>query len=126
MNTEKSTPKETFNFSALFFFLLSVGSVFCSLMCLDEAKNTEGILIALYAVAFLLISIWNTRSSFYPVITGLFVYLAFTITLTYYFHKVIMGGVGFLSPYIYLLLGLLSITYFLLHGYQKEKSENAS
>ncbi|MDB5257856.1 MAG: hypothetical protein JWM14_2551 [Chitinophagaceae bacterium] len=120
--TENTLHENPLKASTLFLFALFIGSTFCSILCLDETKITEGILVGSCGLAFLLLTIWSNRSYFYPVVVGFFFYTVFIGTLIYFFPKIVMEGVGILSPYIYLMLGFLAFIYLISYEYKKKQS----
>ena len=119
---KKSPLDETLKVSTLLLFALFIGSTFCSILCLDENKINEGCFLGFYGFSFLLLTLWSDRSFFYPVVVGSVFYTALVITSVYFFPKVIMEGIGILSPYIYLMLGFLAFIYLISYEYKKRKT----
>jgi hypothetical protein len=124
--TKNPLLEETLKVSTLFLFILFIASTFCSILCLDENKVTEGIILGSCGLAFLLLTMWSNRSPFYPVVVGFVFYTALIVTLAYFFPKIIMEGIGVLSPYIYLMLGFLAFIYLISQEYKKIKTPDAT
>ncbi|MDF2456607.1 MAG: hypothetical protein K0R51_2600 [Cytophagaceae bacterium] len=119
--TKDITTQENLKASSLLFFSLFIGCSFCSILCIDENKTLPGSLLAGYAVAFLVLTIWSNNKRFYPLLVGVLFYTALVITLVYFFPKIVAEGVSILSPYLYLMLCYLGFIYLMVNDYKKIK-----
>lgn len=110
--------------STLLLFALTIASAFCAILCYENLKMIQGHTITSIGLLFLCQTFLSRKYSYYALVSGLIVFLIFSGTLSFFFPRIIREGVAFSSPYVYLLMILLTFIY-LIRTNNKNRLNNS-